>query len=59
MLMREIIVSKLALSELKQITDCIGAKFSLKRREEFIDKLKSAFIMIQNNPASFPKSEIT
>ena len=56
--MRRFIISRTALKSSIVIGDYIEAKFSLKSREKFIDKLRSAFAMIQKNPESFPKSEI-
>lgn len=55
--MREIIVSKLALSELKQIADYIGAKFSINDRIKFLEKFEKNIFMIQVNPEMFPKSD--
>ena len=57
MLMREIIVSKLALFEVKQIADYIGAKFSVNDRIKFLEKFQKTIFMIQVNPEMFPKSE--
>jgi plasmid stabilization system protein ParE len=56
--MKKFVVSKTAIKSSIVIGDYIEAKFSFRRREEFIEKLKSAFIIIQNNPESFPVSEI-
>lgn len=56
--MRKFVVSRTALRSSIAIGDYIEAKFSLKSREEFVEKLRSAFTMIQNSPESFPKSEI-
>ena len=56
--MKKFVVSKTALKSSVLIGDYIEAKFSPRRREEFIEKLKVAFELIQKNPESFPKSEI-
>jgi len=56
--MKKFVVSKTAIKSSIVIGDYIEAKFSFRRREEFIEKLKAAFIIIQNNPESFPVSEI-
>jgi len=56
--MRRFIISRTALKSSIVIGTYKEAKFSLKSREKFIDKLRSAFAMIQKNPESFLKSEI-
>ena len=56
--MRKITVSKTALKNSLSIAEYIEAKFSLKARNEFIDKVEKAFEMIRSNPEIFPKSEI-
>lgn len=56
--MRKVIISKTALKDTAAIADYIEAKFSIKFRIEFIDKLKKGFELIQNNPESFLKSEV-
>lgn len=56
--MRKIIISKTALKNTIAITNYIEAKFSLKVRNEFIEKLKKGFEVIQSNPEFFPKSEV-
>ena len=38
--MREIIVSKLAFSKVRQIADYIAAKFSVNDRNNFLDKFE-------------------
>ena len=55
--MRTLIVSKTAVRNTMAITDYLEAKFSVKVRNEFIDKLERAFEMIQANPEVFPKSD--
>lgn len=54
--MREIIVSELALSEVQQIADYIGAKFSINDRIKFLEQFEKTIFMIQVNPEMFPKS---
>ncbi|WP_396192500.1 type II toxin-antitoxin system RelE/ParE family toxin [Flavobacterium sp.] len=56
--MKTIIISKTALKNTIAIADYLEAKFSLKVRNEFIEKLKKGFEIIQTNPEFFPKSEI-
>ena len=55
--MREIIVSKLAFSKVRQIADYIAAKFSVNDRNNFLNKLEKNALLIQQNPELFPKSE--
>ena len=56
--MRKIIISKTAVKNTIAIADYLEAKFSLKVRNEFIEKLKKGFEIIQTNPEFFTKSEI-
>lgn len=56
--MRKIIVSKTAIKNAGTIADYIESKFSLKARNEFVEKLSKGFEIIQSNPDFFPKSEI-
>jgi len=56
--MSKIVISKKALKNTITIADYLEAKFSLKVRNEFIEKLKKGFEIIQTNPEFFPKSEI-
>ena len=56
--MREITVSKLAVAEVKQIADYIGAKFSINDRIKFLEKFEKNVLMIQQNPELFPKSDV-
>ncbi len=55
--MREIIVSKLAFSKVRQIADYIAAKFSVNDRNNFLNKFEKNALLIQQNPELFPKSE--
>jgi plasmid stabilization system protein ParE len=56
--MREIIVSKLAVSQVKQIAYYIGAKFSTNNRIKFLEKFEKNVLLIQQNPELFPKSDV-
>lgn len=56
--MRKITVSKTALKNSLSIAEYIEAKFSVKARNEFVEKLENGFEMIRLNPEIFPKSEI-
>lgn len=56
--MRKITVSKTALKNSLSIAEYIEAKFSVKARNEFVEKLEKGFEMIRLNPEMFPKSEI-
>lgn len=56
--MREIIISKTATKNALEIAAYIEAKFSLKSKNEFIEKVNKAFELIRTNPEIFPKSEI-
>lgn len=56
--MRKINVSKTALKNSLSIADYIEAKFSVKARNEFVEKVNKAFELIRSNPEIFPKSEI-
>lgn len=56
--MRKIVVSKTAIKDTLEIARYIEAKFSLKARNEFIEKVNKAFELIRYNPEVFPKSEI-
>lgn len=56
--MRKIIISTTATKNALEIAEYIEAKFSLKFRNEFIEKVSKAFELIRSNPEIFPKSEI-
>ena len=56
--MKKIIVSKTALRNTLAIAEYLEYKFSLKVRNEFIEKLEKGFEMICTNPEVFPKSEV-
>lgn len=53
--MRSIIVSKTALKNAAAISDYLETKFSLKVKNEFLEKLEKAFDTIQTNPDFFSK----
>ena len=56
--MKKIIISKTATKNALEIAEYIEVKFSLKFRNEFIEKVNKAFELIRSNPEIFPKSEI-
>ena len=55
---RKVIISKNASQSLQDIADYIEFKWSIKIRNEFVDKFEKNVKLIQSNPESFPKSTI-
>lgn len=55
---RTLIISKTAVRNTIAITDYLEVRFSIRVRNEFIDKLEKAFEMILTNPEIFPKSDV-
>ena len=55
---REIIFSKNAEKNLRDLLEYLELKWSIKLRDEFISKLDKSIYLIQNEPDIFPKSQI-
>ena len=55
--MRKVKISKTAESKLEKLFDYLLAKWSLKVKNEFIEKLDKKIKIIKNQPESFPESE--
>ena len=55
--MRQIIFSKRAKNELIKLSEYLQLKFSIKVKNEFIDKFEQTIITIKNNPDAFAKSD--
>lgn len=56
--MRKIIISNRAKSNASRIFEYLVAKWSVRVKEEFADKLAKTIDTIRDNPESFPKSGI-
>ena len=55
---RMIKLSRRSLNKLEKLLDYLEQEWSAKVKEDFIKKFENAIKIIQNNPLTFPKSEI-
>ena len=56
--MREVVFSERALRELEEISLYLKHKFSIKTKNEFVDKVERLVLQLQKTPELFPKSEL-
>ena len=56
--MREVVFSERALRELEEISLYLKHKFSIKTKNEFVDKVERLVLQLQKTPDLFPKSEL-
>lgn len=56
--MREVVFSERALKELEEISLYLKHKFSLKTKNEFVNKVERLVLQLQKTPELFPKSEL-
>lgn len=52
---RKVIITKNALKSLEEIADYIEYKWSMKIKNEFLDKFERIVVLIQTNPVKFSK----
>ena len=54
---RNVIISKIAERKLDKLFDYLTTKWSIKVKNEFIEKLDKSILAIKEQPESFPSSE--
>ena len=55
--MRQLTFSKRSITDIRKISDYIEAKFSLRIKTAFLEKLRKNFDYIVSSPENFPNSE--
>ena len=55
--MKQIVFSKKSENELQKLSKYLEIKFSVKVKNDFLDKFEKVIDSIQSNPETFPKSD--